>query len=83
MSRARRRSPASGSPDATAAPSRVPRGHPMPDAELMAMADVTDADVERAKAAWRQDAPAGAKQLLDADRVNDSVVEWRHGRHDR
>lgn len=83
MRRRPRRSPASEAPDATAAPPRVPRGAPMPDDELMAMAEITDADVERAKATWRQDAPAGFQNLLDADRVNASAVEGRHGRHER
>ena len=36
------------------------------DAELEALAKITPADIERAKAAWEQSAPPAAKKLLDA-----------------
>lgn len=36
------------------------------DAELDKLAEITPADIEDAKRAWRDDAPAAAKDLLDA-----------------
>lgn len=36
--------------------------------ELERGAEVSDADLEAAKARWREDAPAGYKELLDAER---------------
>jgi hypothetical protein len=44
----------------------TPAGDPMPLAELMAMANVTDDDVKRAGRTWRRMAPTKAKRLLDA-----------------
>lgn len=38
----------------------------MSDAELEALSQITPTDIERAKAAWEQDAPAPFKKLLDA-----------------
>lgn len=38
----------------------------MSDAELDALSQITPSDIERAKAAWEQDAPAPFRNLLDA-----------------
>jgi hypothetical protein len=40
-----------------------------PLAELEALARITPADIERAKAAWREHARPGAKNLLDAEPI--------------
>lgn len=40
---------------------------PETDAEIEAAAAITPADIERAMQAWKQDAPARFKGLLDAD----------------
>lgn len=39
---------------------------PKSDAELDALAQITPSDIEDAKAAWEEDAPAPFKKLLDA-----------------
>lgn len=39
---------------------------PKTDAELEALAEITPSDIEDAKAAWEEDAPAPFKKLLDA-----------------
>lgn len=47
-------------------PPRRPPHHPMSDAELAALSEITPSDIARAKAAWENDAPAPFKKLLDA-----------------
>lgn len=53
-------------------PRRVPLGDPMTEEELARLADVSESDLEDAKARFRDDAPAGFKDLLDAEREGES-----------
>lgn len=50
-------------------PKRVPLGEPIDwtDADIEQMSQVSQADVKHALALWRNDAPAGFKDLLDAE----------------
>ncbi len=42
---------------------------PATDAELDDAAEITPGDIDRAVAAWREDAPAEFKDLLDAEEL--------------
>jgi hypothetical protein len=55
-----------------AKPPPVPRGAPlrMTDAQMEALAVPQPQDVVDAQAAWRRDAPAPLKRLLDAEPVD-------------
>lgn len=44
----------------------VEMGDPLPEAELLALADIAPEDIARAAADWEATAPAWAKGLLDA-----------------
>lgn len=55
-------------------PRRAPH-HPMSDAELTALSEITPSDIERARAAWEHDAPAPFKKLLDATNDEPPVAE--------
>lgn len=48
---------------------QVPLGKPLEltDAELEALAEVTEEDIAEAKKLWRKEAPAEFKNLLDAE----------------
>jgi hypothetical protein len=43
-----------------------PRGKPLSEAELDALAEITDEDLKAAEDLWRRSVPAGMKNLLDA-----------------
>ena len=51
----------------------VPLGKPLPltDNDLDRLAEVTDADIERAAALWRQTVPDEFKDLLDAEEIEE------------
>lgn len=51
----------------------APLGKPLPltDAELDALAEITDDDIERARALWRRTVPPEFRDLLDAEYIPD------------
>jgi hypothetical protein len=53
-------------------PAPVPRGTPLrqTDAQLDALAQPSPQDIAEAQTAWRRDAPAPFKRLLDAEPVD-------------
>lgn len=55
-------------------PRRAPH-QPMSDAELAALSEITPGDIERARAAWEEDAPAPFKKLLDATTEEEPPAE--------
>jgi hypothetical protein len=52
---------------------KVPLGKPLEltDEQLDALAQVTPADIEKAKVAWRSNAPEKFKTLLDAQTIDE------------
>ena len=54
-------------------PDKPPIGKPLTltDNDLDRLAEVTDADIERARALWRQTAPDEFKTLLDAEETEE------------
>ena len=53
---------------------RVPLGAPLKltDPQLDQLSEITPADIEKAKAFWRNNAPSGFETLLDAQTVEEA-----------